>query len=626
MPLTESQTMAADHREGPCLVLAVPGAGKTTVLIERIRRLTASGVSPSSIASITFSRRQAKDMRARYEKLYGPAPELTFSTIHAFCYRILLQDAAARHETLHLIESSEEYSKKRVVAEILRQRSGRSATDDELEDFFRIDGFIKNSLTDYAGFRKKTGESFPHFEEVSREYSRFKRERSLIDFDDMLIHTLDIFRRRPEILEALRRRFTYLQVDEAQDTSAVQMEILRQMAAPRNNLFLVADDDQAIYGFRGADPGELLLFPKRYPDCKIITMQDNHRSGKHIVRMSGQLIQNNRQRFDKVPQTDEDDDNRIEVLFSKSAEAQYRRILRDLPGDLERGDCAILFRNNISAVGLIDSLSRAGIPFRNDSPLPDFYRHPVLYDVLAILEFAVHPTDLEPFSRIYYKLGCYLKKDFIREAAAGNPYEDVLDRIADCPGAQNTFYREKLEHLRREFRLIRNSSLPDAIERIDRWLGYGDYLDEKARDDHRSSGSDRRVLETIRSISKGLSSPDSLAARIEELKRAHRGSEDARLTISTIHGAKGLEFDTVWVIDLIQNEFPSAHSLEYAAEGKGHLLEEERRLFYVAMTRAKTKLRLIGRTPSYSGGELSLFLREITKRKGAAKKGKPAKR
>lgn len=618
MNFTQAQQQAIRHTNGPCLVLAVPGAGKTTVLIERLAHLVRSGVPSEQIASITFSKQQALDMRRRFQERFPHCKIPLFSTIHAFCYRILQNHAASCGETLHLIENSAEYNKNRVLARLFNELVRRPITEEELEDFFRIDSYLKNALLDYSEYSRHFKERFPHFVELSQAYTSFKRLRALIDFDDMLLHTLSLLTEQPTVLEKLRAHFSYLQLDEAQDTSLVQFRIVQLLAAPKNNLFLVADDDQAIYGFRGADPSYLLHFREFYPDAQILMMQDNHRSSKNIVHLSGNFIRGNRARFSKLPTTDSSEEQRILILMAKTAKAQYQRILRELPNDLERGSCAILFRNNLSLIALMDVLERAGYTFTCRFQTATFYRHPILRDLFDFYHVAKDPTDLASFRRIYYKLNSYLKKEFIVQASAMDGYESVFDRIRACDGALNSFYREKLLFLERQFYLLSRENLSGGLIRIQRELGYGEYLRERARRKNTAVDIDQRTLETLSVLVEGMTEPRQLEHRLSQLLHLQKASAEEwqPLFLSTIHGAKGLEFDTVWVIDLLQNEFPSTVSLDLAQEGNSSLLEEERRLFYVAMTRAKKQLRLIGRkSVNTRPCEPSQFLRELTEKK-----------
>lgn len=596
MQLSKSQTEAASHFNGPCLVLAVPGAGKTTVLLKRLENLIASGVSPKNIASITFSRLQARDMEKRFFDKFPNARDMTFSTIHAFCYRITLSYARKNGENINLIETSDNWNKYKLISKIFYEIKKRSISEDELESFFRIDGYLKNSLLTYEQFLKNGGSSFSSFKQISSFYEKFKTERNLIDFDDMLLRSLQILEKDQDILEAIRRRFIYLQVDEAQDTSPIQLKIIEKIAAPKNNLFMVADDDQTIYGFRGADPSYLLQFKKLYPNAKILAMEDNYRSCKNIVNLSSLFIKANEDRYSKSPSAMREDNEKIRLFNLSSLEEELFLLKNEIPKDLEKGNCAILFRNNLSMIALADLFSRMEIPFKAHGNYRRFFDHAIFKDIVDILHFSIDPSDLDCFKRIYYKLNSYIKKSFIHALEYTNPLESVLDRISELEDCNNSFYQEKIGYLQYEFDRIRNLSARKAIYEIDNFLGYGAYLKEREKITNTSANSSSRIMEIIKVISQSSKSIPDFIQYLRTFKNIFEEKSQTcqDLQISTIHGSKGLEYDTVWLLDLVQGEFPSNIALNLEKEGLNSMLEEERRLFYVGMTRARLRLRLVG--------------------------------
>lgn len=597
MPFTKAQQEAIAHRDGPCLVLAVPGAGKTTVILARLRALIESGISPHAIASLTFSKRQAQDMKTRYVERYGKTDGLTFSTIHAFCYRILRQAAAREGRALKLIEDSSETNKYRLVRTLYRNLTHRAMRDEELETFFRIDSYLKNALMSYDDYRKKTGIRFSHFEKLQRAYRDFKATHGLIDFDDMLWQTLSLLDRDAALRSALQQRFTYFQVDEAQDTSFVQWQLIRLIAAPQHNLFMVADDDQAIYSFRGADPEVLLAFRETYPDAKMIVMQDNYRSTRNIVQLSAGLIRQNHRRYHKVPVTETRSPEKTRVVLTRTLEQEMEQLTTHIPEALSDGTVAVLYRNNLTCVALADALDRAQIPFRAHAERVSLRHHPIVHDLEDFFALATNPTDDAAFSRIYYKTESYFKRVFIEAICQDDPTLSVWERLDHLPATQNAFYREKIETLESQFRTLVRLKPAQAIDAIEHHMGYGDYLNERARRETKSARADRRILETCRFIAAHTATFEAFLARLEALaqKIQEAATSDAPLTLSTIHRAKGLEYDAVWMVDLIQTEFPNMVAIDQQTEGHDLFMEEERRLFYVGMTRAKKSLRLVGR-------------------------------
>lgn len=595
MEFTPEQRQAINHHEGPCLVLAVPGAGKTTVLLARLKRLIDQGIDPTRIISLTFSKKQATDMKARFMECYGHLHRPVFSTIHAFCFHVLQEQARRTNTPLALIEGSTAYNKYKVVRSLFYGIHQRPIKEEELEEFFRIDGYLKNALIDYPTYQKKMKTHFPSFAALAQAYSDFKTAHHLIDFDDMLLLTLDLLDRDADLRSALQKRCLFLQIDEAQDTSLVQLRIISLLAAPENNVFMVADDDQAIYSFRGADPQYLLAFNEAYPGAKSILMQRNYRSSKNIVRLAAGLIDRNAGRFKKTPMTDHETADKTRVILSKTLAQQTDRLVEELPTDLQQGDVAVLYRNNLSALALIDGLDRAGIPFQLHSPLKNDLDHPIINDIRDSLHLIVDPTDGEAFWRIYYKLKAYInRKDAlaVRERAS---FSSVWDRLLEIQ--EHRYNEDRIEEIALAFRAMQRLK-PDAALREIQGLGYGDFLKERARRNATAARPDQRLLETLETIASHCDTFPAFFARLEALKTivANAAACDAPLILSTIHGAKGLEYDAVWMIDLMQHEFPSMMALEMAAHHAPALLEEERRLFYVGMTRARHLLRLMGRT------------------------------
>lgn len=614
MEFTEPQKSVIGHKEGPCLVLAVPGAGKTTVLLQRINRLLASGITAQEIATITFSRLQASDLESRFSRIYGPNSGLTFSIIHAFCFRIIQAFARKKGAQINLIEGSKCWNKYDLISSIYRNLLGRPPREGEVDDFFRVDGYLKNALISYKSFIKETGEGLPHFSEISSRYEDFKRQRNLIDFDDMLVRTLEILEREPDILDALQSRFTYLQIDEAQDTSRVQLEIIQRICQPENNLLMVADDDQSIYGFRGASPLYLLHFKETYPLAKIIKMEDNYRSTPNIVAVSSRLIRENKNRYRKEAQARQEGEEKIRVYIKSNLDKELDLVSKKIQEDLTLGNGAILFRNNISMIALADRLDRIGIDFQAKGNDERFFTHPVLKDVIDIIHFAMDPTDFNSFERIYYKLNAFLKKDFLKKIRSMYPMIPILDRLDLLDGTQNPFYREKLDRLHIGFRQIRRVRPRQALEEIRDHLGYGDYMKEGSRMRNRTLNTGDRVMESLISIAGPLSSLPDLERRLPQIQSLVQATDrvDKKLTLSTVHGAKGLEYDSVWLIDLMQNEFPSITALAQGNQVSSGLLEEERRLFYVGMTRARHRLRLVGRREVNGRKvEVSQFIDEV---------------
>ncbi|WP_071705756.1 ATP-dependent helicase [Murdochiella vaginalis] len=613
MIFTPTQQQAIAHREGPCLVLAVPGAGKTTILLERLRQMEAAGIPVEAIASITFSRQQALDMKSRFKAQNGNEAAV-FSTIHAFCYRILREYAAEKHQPLELLEASRSYNKYRIIDALYRQLFQQPMGEDEGNDFFRLDSYMKNTLTSAEEAKKKTAIRSSRFEMLQKAYQQFKVQHHLIDFDDMLWRTLQVLDQDETVRRRWQQKYRYYQVDEAQDTSLVQWRILHLLTAPENNIFIVADDDQSIYSFRGADPKYLLNVKTLFPHTKVLFMQENYRSTKNIVKLSAGLIRENSARYGKTAKSDTQSDEKTRVILTHSLRAQIDRLCRDLPADRAQGNVAVLYRNNLSALALMDALDRHHIAFQLRSDVSRYFHHAVIRDVFDFFNLSTDPCDVASFSRIYYKMNQFLKKSFLSALDTAPTGETVWRQLLAAEETQTSFYQERLMFLEDAFSRMQTATPKQALHILYQEIGYKEFLKERARRGTNAVSIEARLIEWLEDCASYCSSFPAFRERLyalekrsqkdreertaKELKKEGFGidaTHDPPVVLSTIHSAKGLEYDTVWLIDLIQTEFPSSLALEENAAGNPDLLEEERRLFYVGMTRAKRRLRLMGR-------------------------------
>ena len=590
MNFSKQQLDAINHKDGPALVLAVPGAGKTTVLLERVNSLIDSGVDPRSILAMTFSRNQALDMADRFSSKYGHR-SVTFSTIHSFAYGIVRSYANKNNTKVNLIESSKEFNKYKLIERIFYDINKKPINDEELEEFFRISGFLKNTLQDYQTYSKKYPTSFRNFNLLYKHYEDFKKQHNLIDFDDMLLLALQIISTDKEILSYLQNQFKYIQIDEGQDTSLIQLKIIYMIAQPEDNIFIVADDDQSIYGFRGASPDELLNFKSVYPQAKIFLMENNYRSSKNIVDLSSKIINKNTIRYDKNLQSTKEERNKINLIRAKNTRIQTNYLVKEILDKGKDKSVAVLYRNNISSINVINALA-GKIDFYIKDGKFAFYDHFIIRDVINMINFSYDQTDINLFEKIYYKFNLYLKKDFINQIKIMDHKDNIVNRLEQCDGVY-TFYQEKFELLRYYLNQLRYLDVDDAIKFIFSIIGYYEYLKEYARRSKTPILTYDRVIDTLINISRGCKTVKDLEDKFKELNSLQREASQAQsnITLSTIHGSKGLEYDNVYLIDLIDEEFPSSYSMG-DREDIG-VLEEERRLFYVAVTRAKENLSLV---------------------------------
>lgn len=589
MKLTAEQLQATKHREGPALVVAVPGAGKTTMLLARTMNLIRDGISPSRILTITFSKASALDMQHRFLQTYG-IENTYFSTIHAFCYRILRDYGKMRGKTYFLLDSNP-IKKYEIIRQIYQQTNQSYCTEEKMETLLLELSYCKNAMVSPHSFEKSQLCETPNFERICEKYEGLKQRKQFIDFDDMITKTYQVFQSDSTLRTKYRKMFDYVQVDEGQDTSRSQFLFLQLLVKPKNNLFIVADDDQSIYGFRGADPKEMFRLKQEYPDLATYYMEENFRSSKNIVNLSHYFIQKNRDRFPKRIYTNNTYSEPVNIIKFQTCEEEYQFLLSEI-GKYREEQNAILFRNNLCAVGLVEFFEKHSVPFNIKDRKNKFFHHFIVSDILMILEFSKDLSRTDLYEKFYYKLKGYLSKkhiDFLRRRPGKNVFTTLMT-YPDLP----EYYLRNISHLNRDFKKLTHLSFRESIPFIENELGYGQYLMENSKRLGYTYASLTEYLYYLKLIAKEQNSLEEFIGRLKHLEYLLQKPKDrdACLTLTTMHSAKGLEFDNVFLVDLLEGTIPSAKSLENISQNPD-LYEEERRLFYVAMTRAKKKLYLL---------------------------------
>ncbi|HLR21472.1 MAG TPA: ATP-dependent helicase [Tissierellaceae bacterium] len=597
MNLSEKQRLSINHVYGPALVLAVPGAGKTTVLVHRIHSLISKHkVDPSRILSITFSRASARDMRSRFDQLFPNFSKypVEFSTIHAFCFRLIGEYSSISKVNYKLIEGNKGRSNKyHMLKEIYFSVNNSHITEDRLENLVSSISYIKNIMIDVDTYIKRKKPDIANLKEIYLRYENNKRQNNLFDFDDMLSISLEILQNNQHLLGKYRNKYDFIQVDEGQDTSKLQMEIIKLLAKPKNNLLIVADDDQSIYGFRGAYPKSLLNFNKIYKDGKIFFMEENYRSSKNIVSICNKFIQHNTLRYDKNIYTNNSYIEPINIVKVKSVNDQYRYIMEDLEGHNMSNSC-ILYRNNISSIGVIDYLENNNVPFSIRDRNLKFFNHWLLRDIINILYLAEDISRMDLYEGLYYKIKGYISKKQINFAKTLDSKISVFDRIMKYPGL-NRHYKRRLRELKLDFKKISNLSPKDGISYIKYNLEYDEYLRESSIRFGYTYNNLNTILFYLKMIAEKCSNLNDFINRLRHLQylSANSNENSNSITLSTIHAAKGLEFERVYIIDLINGDFPNSSSIESFKKGDIESFEEERRVFYVGLSRAKNHLSLL---------------------------------
>lgn len=577
MKLTDKQKLAANHKNGPCLVLAVPGAGKTTMLLERIKVLS-SNIDPSNILSLTFSRTQAIDMKNRFEK--ENEAKSNFMTIHAFCYLIIRNYYKKANRELKILESDELYNKYNLVQKIYVDINSKIMSSEDLKNFFTEVGYMKNSM---VGTSYLKNSQIKNIEKIYLNYENFKKENSFIDFDDMQVLALKLINEHPKLLKSIKNKYKYIQLDEGQDTSLLQFKLIEKIIYPENNLMVVADDDQSIYSFRAAEPEYLLNFKNIFPSAKIITMDENHRSQANIVKVAGDFISQNQFRYEKNLFTNKKPTNKVHKYKAYDSKEEFSYILKHFEKDKTN---AILYRNNISALNLVSFLMEENIDFSINNGSSDFFDSKILKDMVNIINFSNDFYNIELFSEIYYMVNSYLSREEIEKLNLKPINYTVFDYLHEYINDEKAYGLLRKE---KEFKNLASMDLDKKFSYIYNKMGYREYIKMFSNKHYEVVINKDLYVESLVNFARGLSSLDDFYKKIENFERILNKRKKSNIILSTIHKAKGLEYDKVFVIDLVKGEFP----ILFDFKDKTLKLEEERRMFYVAMTRAREDLYLI---------------------------------
>ena len=588
--LSEQQLCAAGALDGVILLLAVPGAGKTTVLSARTAELVANRkVPPEQILTITFSRESARDMARRWEGLFGGLglPRPAFSTIHSFCYGLLREYAALRGTSLpRLLEGDGREGKGRILTELYRRRTGQFLSEDRLSDLENAMGYCVNMrLT-----AREAGRAAAHvegFREIFEEYTAYKRANHLMDFDDMLLFACTALERSAPLRERFSRRYSYIQVDEAQDTSKIQHQILEKIC--RGNLFLVGDEDQSIYGFRGAWPQGLTEFLSRWPEGRILKLETNYRSTGAIVESAGRLIESNRCRHPKAMRTPRERGREPVIHTDLDIEEEYTRVADTLSALKPGESCAVLYRTTHSGLLLGEILRERGIPFFSRESRLGWSGDAIVRDISGLMRFACDPADKQLFRQLYFKLGCAIPKSAAEEAlsyAKGDILAWMVDEL-EWP-SKNT---GRLGYTRRVLAAMRAKAPVAQLDDIIGKLEYLRTLDKRGMGGYPFNGYAQR-LAVIRGLAARCGDTGEFLGRLTAMEKLLASPEPSAVTLSTVHSAKGQEFDRVILLDALDGIFPTAEAIEEAALDNHQPMEEETRLFYTAMTRARNLLEI----------------------------------
>ncbi|OLS39457.1 ATP-dependent DNA helicase Rep [Alkalihalophilus pseudofirmus] len=620
--LDDQQWNAATTTEGPLLILAGAGSGKTRVLTTRAAyMLTEKNYSPKQMILVTFTAKAAKEMKERMT-IYpgvtkGALQQLVVGTFHSIFYRMLMHYDFEKWNSQHLLKW--DWQKDQMLKE-----AGREIDLDEKE--FAYDQAL-TQISWWKNHMQNPNEIKPKdiWEEraayLYKRYEQMRTSKRLFDFDDMLLGCYDLLTTNQALLERYQERFAYVSIDEFQDINKVQVELITLLTETKRNLCVVGDDDQSIYAFRGSDPDYILNFKSDYPEAKVCVLDQNYRSTHPIVESANNVITTNKTRFNKQLHAQHTDENAPVLFFPYDEEEEATMIVNDIKSRIKNGaepsDFAVLFRTNVTSRALFERMVTSSLPFSIESDGDSFYRRKAVRKVLAYLQLCINPDNGQAIQDLIGAL--FLKQQVIQDLKALTITEDCsfVEALTHLSGLPN-FQQKKLQKLPEQFKQIKKKTPVEAIAFIEQEMGLKDYLKKQGNEGNKlDRGSDdvrdlkvaARQHETIEAF---IQHVDHMIAKQEEARKMP--AEKTAVQLLTIHRAKGLEYKHVYILGANEGSLPHDYALDAWREGDDKPLEEERRLMYVAMTRAKNTLAIS--VPTMRRGKRahpSRFVREVKK-------------
>lgn len=580
MEANTAQIKAINHKDGPSLVLAGPGSGKTTVITRRIQRLIETGVPAEKILVITFTRAAALEMKQRFVKLTGVKHGVTFGTFHAVFFGILKNSYGYTADDILRDDEAAD-----IITDAIRLCKANPSD---------IAGFVENAVNEIGRF-VSTGTDMSDFLPIGMENSDFeiiykyylsrKKERHKLDFDDMCLLTKELFKQNEGILKIWQNTYEYILVDEFQDINRLQYDVVRMLAGEKKNIFVVGDDDQSIYGFRGASPQLMLYFAKDFPGTKTYRLNVNYRSTSTIVRAAGKVIKNNEERFKKDIESTGEKGDRLEIVEFENVDEEYFRIIQKISADKDLlSDTAIIFRTNAAGKGLVRKLIEANIPFNMKDKGFDLFNHWIAKDILAYINLSVGKKTRKDMLRIMNRPKRYISREYLTDERVD------FDRLLHCYSDRH-WILNNIKKLRSDLETMELMPPFAMVNYIRQVIGYDDFLKEYAQ---KHSIDFEELFEIVSEISESAKKYSNLDEWLDFIDEYHailrnKPAEERQnrgVNLLTMHGSKGLEFDTVYIIDANNGITPHNKAILETD------IEEERRMFYVAMTRAKKHLNI----------------------------------
>ena len=601
------------HRDGPAMVLAGPGAGKTYVITNRVKALIDEyGVKPEQILVVTFSKAAAVEMKERFEMLTGGQRlPVRFGTFHSVFFQILR--LAYHYEVKDIATPALKY---RFLEETLNE-TGYEVDDKKefLSDIEKEISRVKGEGIEIDCYFSSAC-SAEIFQKMYRGYQEKLQRHRCLDFDDMVVYTYQLLKEREDIRRRWQAQFRYLLIDEFQDINRLQYETVCMLAEPENNLFIVGDDDQSIYGFRGAKPGIMLSFPKRFPDTKQIVLGVNYRCSDEIMKAAERLIGKNNERYEKHIVANKGKEQPVHMKKCENLPDEAEKIVAQIQMYQKEGiayqEMAVLFRTNMQMRLLAGKLMEHGVPFTMRENLPNLFDTWMAKDIMCYLQLALGNRSREKFLKIANRPVRYLSRTPLKA------YEVSFDKLRAYYAVKNQeWMEERIWNFEYDLKNLASLSPYAAIHFIRKGIGYDEFL--KTYADERNVNADdwfdvldemQEMARDKKSIPEFLSFVENYGDTLEEMRQEQKKQqvkEEPGVSLMTMHASKGLEFPVVFVPTLNEDIVPYRKAVQ---EGN---LEEERRMLYVAMTRAKTYLHLsFVKERFHKEAEPSPFLYEIS--------------
>jgi len=594
MSFNKEQTEAISHGQGPCMVLAPPGSGKTLVVTQRTKYLIEKlNIPAEQILVITFTRYAAREMRERFEILTkGKSYPVTFGTFHSVFYSILKCEYGIN--TSNLMAEKECFALvKHILDEMYIESECTSEDDNELiSDLMQDIGIVKNGLCRLDNFRSRQLNR-EEFTELFRTYEAEKRKMHKFDFDDMLTQCYALLKKFPEKLRKWQEKITYILVDEFQDINLVQYEVLRMLAGKKRNLFVVGDDDQSIYGFRGAHPELMMKLRKDFPEVRIISLAINYRSTEFIVGAASRVILHNDERYKKKVHAFRGKGKNVHIQEVKDELEEGKYVVREIEKDLETGitpnQIAVLYRAGTQARMLTEILKEHHIGFQMKEHIANFYQHFIIKDMLAYMKLAMGKRDRSLFLMICNRPVRYISRSSMENSVVS--FEELRKFYCDKEWMQDI-----IDQFDVDVRMMEHMAPYAALQYIRKRIGYDEFLKQYAKEHQIPEAQLQEVLKEFEERCREYCSYQELLDHIDtytrelEIQEKNQKSgnitEQNKIQLMTMHASKGLEFESVYIIHANEGEIP------YQKARTSKELEEERRMFYVAMTRAKDKLNI----------------------------------